>query len=75
MLILSTTQYFLGVDIVYTKQDAVFPGRGYCVYRKVHSIFGGLILLILRTTQYFLGIYTAYTKQDAVSSGAGYCLY
>ena len=75
MLIVSKTQYSGGVDTGCTKQDAVFSGGVYCVYRKVRSIFGGLILLILRTTQYFLGIYTAYTKQDAVSSGAGYCLY
>ena len=37
--ILSSTQYFRGVDTAYIKR----------------SIFGGLILLVLSNTQYFLG--------------------
>ena len=61
--------YFWWVDTADMKQDSVFSGGGYCVYRTVRSIFGGLILLILSTTKYFRAVITAYTEQYAVFSG------
>ena len=57
LLILQNTQYFRGVDTVYTQHYAGFSRRRYYLYYTIRSIFVGSLLLILGSTQNFLDEY------------------
>ena len=77
-MILCNTQYFRGVDTIYTVQYAVFSGSGYYLYYAIRSIFEGgyylyhAIRSILYITQCFRGVDTIYTVKYAEFSDAGY---